>query len=86
VTDRDPIIPVFVPSLRSTLRDRERSKGSPLTEAEVLEIRGRAPTMRIRLSEAAKLAKSRGYDDLDPDHVWEEWTRVRDDLKGPPKT
>jgi hypothetical protein len=83
MTDLDPMIPVFIPSLLSALRSREQSKGSGLTEAEVLRIRDQAVSMRLRLSEAAKLVKSRGYDDIDPDHCWEEWQRVRKELPGP---
>ena len=77
MTTPDPLIPVFVPSLLSRLREGEKSKGSPLTESEVLEIRDRALSMKMPLSEAAKLAKSRGYDDLDPEECWEEWQRAR---------
>jgi len=77
VTETDPMIPVYIPSLVSVLRSREKAKGSPLTEAEVLEVRDTAVCMRLRLTEAAKLAKSRGYDDLDPEECWEEWQRAR---------
>ena len=76
----DPMIPVFIPSLVSVLLSREKAKGSPLTEAEVLEIRDQGVCMMLRLSEAAKLVKSRGYDDIDPEECWEEWQRVRKDL------
>ena len=80
MTEIDPLIPVFIPSLVSVLLGREKAKGSPLTEAEVLEIRDRGVCMMLRLTEAAKLAKSRGYDDLDPEQCWEEWQRARKDL------
>ena len=81
MTETDPKIPVYVPSLVSLLKAREKAKGEPLTEAEVLEIRDRAIRMSLPLSEAARLAKSRGYDDLDPEECWEEWQRARQEQR-----
>jgi len=77
------MIPMFIPSLLSTLRSREKAKGAPLTESEVLEVRHRAASMMLRLSEAAKLVKSRGYEDLDPDQCWAQWQEMRKELPGP---
>jgi len=66
-----------VPSLVATLLNRERAKGSPLTEQEVLEIRDKAHAIVMEPDIAAKVEAERGYKDIDPENVWEEWQRAR---------
>ena len=67
----------FIPSLVAILLNRERAKGHPLTEQEVLEIRDGAVTIALTPEAAADAEKSRGYRDIDPENVWEEWQRAR---------
>jgi hypothetical protein len=69
-----------VPSLVSTLLNREKAKGSPLTEAEVLGIRDTAPAIAMPPDVAAKVEAERGYKDIDPENCWEEWQRARLEL------
>jgi len=76
-SSNDPLIPVFIPPLVQILAMKEREKGAPLTEAEVLEIRDKGVCMMLPLSHATKLAEGRGYDDLDPANVWAEWQVIR---------
>lgn len=76
-SSNDPLIPVFIPPLVQILAMKEREKGAPLTEAEVLEIRGKGVCMMLPLSQAAKLAEGRGYDDINPANVWAEWEVMR---------
>jgi hypothetical protein len=63
----DKRILTFVPSLVSLLLGREESKGSPLTEQEVLEIRDKATVVALPADAAAAVASERGYRDIDAD-------------------
>ena len=73
---------VPVPSLVATLLRAEQGKGSALTESEVLAIRDKCPSIAMPVDVAAKAAAERGYDDIDPEHAWEEWQAVRPSLTG----
>jgi hypothetical protein len=74
------LIPVFIPTLVSMLLRHERDKGAPLTEMEVIEIRDKSIAIMLRESIAREMARSRGYDDIDPERCWSEWQRVRAEL------
>lgn len=78
---RDSLLIVPVPSLVATLLNRERTKGSALTEAEVLAIRDAAPSIAMPRVVVEELNRSRGYADIDPENVWAEWQTVRLDLQ-----
>ena len=71
-----PLVPVFVPPLVTLLQKKERTKGSPLTKEEVLEIRDNATMILMKADEALKMADSRGYRDIDPDKAWEQWLQI----------
>ena len=73
----EKLIPVFVPPLVTILQKKEKDKGAPLTREEVLDIRNNATMILIKASEATKMARSRGYDDIDPDKTWEQWVKMR---------
>jgi hypothetical protein len=77
MSDQDNLIIYPIPSLASTLLKRERAKGSPLTEEEVIAIRDDAPCVVLPPDEAAKVDERRGYLDLDPENCWAEWQRIR---------
>ena len=66
-----------VPALVDLLTLKEREKGSALTEAEVVEIRDKAVCMMLPVSERIAMDQARGYADLDPKNVWEQWQAVR---------
>jgi len=66
-----------VPALVEVLLFKEREKGSPLTEAEVVEIRDKAVCIALPLSERIAMDEARGYADLDPENAWEQWQEVR---------
>lgn len=68
---------VFMPALIVILLNKERAKGSPLTESEVITIRDSATCMIMPRSIAQKMIQERGYDDLDPEQVWTEWSKAR---------
>jgi len=75
--DEDLII-YPMPSLVATLLDAEKKKGSPLTEAEVLAVRDKCPSVKLPRNVAAKVTEGRGYQDIDPEHCWVEWQEIRE--------
>jgi hypothetical protein len=74
------LIPVFMPSLCALLLNRERAKGAPLSEAEVIAIRDDAIAVMMPEAEASALAESRGYPDINPERCWTEWVALRPTL------
>ena len=70
-----------MPSLVAVLLAREDAKGAPLTEAEVIEIRDGAECVAVPVSVIPALVEGRGYDDIDPERVWEEWQAIRKTLR-----
>jgi|GEM_PF-1579069 len=78
----EPKVPVFLNPLAMLLAARERQKGSPLTEAEVLEVRDGAECTAMSLSKAerfyASLDAKMPIPRLDPERIWEQWQAVRE--------
>jgi hypothetical protein len=74
------LIPVFIPALVVLLARSENDLGRPLTEREVVEIRDRGVCMMMRESMAIEMDQQRGYDDVDPEKVWEQWQKVRAEI------
>lgn len=71
---------VFMPSLVSLLLAAEEKKGAPLSEREVLSIRANAACTLLPKASAIAVTAERGYDDIDAEHCWKEWRRVRVEL------
>lgn len=69
-----------VPSLVATLLNREKTKGSPLTEEEVIQIRDNCGAIAVPFDVAQQMDESRGYRDIDPENCWEEWQQARKEL------
>ena len=81
----DGLLIVPVPSLVATLLNRERAKGTPLTQEEVNEIRDACPARAMTPEQLDRVEERRGYTDIDPERAWEEWLEVKkmfDDLPG----
>ena len=76
----EPLVAVFIPPLVDVIRWAEEAKGEPLTEAEVINIRDDAICITMRQSHAQALESKRGYPDLDPENVWQEWLAIRSEL------
>ena len=68
---------VYTPALIVLLRQSEIAKVSPLTRDEVEAIRNGAVSMMVTRSTAKQIAKERGFEDINPANVWEEWQKVR---------
>jgi hypothetical protein len=79
------LVPVFIPPLANMLWHQEKSKGSPLVEAEVIAIRDRSVAMMMRSSRAQKMEEARGYRDIRPESCWLEWREMRRALRDEPK-
>ncbi|WP_280428471.1 hypothetical protein [Nocardia brasiliensis] len=71
--DDDRLVPTPIPALIAVLLRREEDKGAALTEAELLDTRDNAATVMLPLSMQRGLNQSRGYRDIDPDNLWQEW-------------
>lgn len=71
------LVPVFTPALVSILLKKEKAKGAPLTEEEVLDIRDNSTLILLDATAARSMTESRGYEDLDPERTWEQWQKVR---------
>ena len=76
----EELVPTPIPALIAILVNKEREKGSPLSENEVLEIRDNAVCIMLPISEKEKMEESRGYPDLNPEYVWEQWQEARVEL------
>jgi hypothetical protein len=77
----EPLDLVFVPPLVLLLLNKEKEKGSPLTQTEVESIRDAAVCVSIRRSLARKMEDARGYPDLDAARAWDDWSRRKASLK-----
>ncbi|QBQ10157.1 MULTISPECIES: hypothetical protein [unclassified Pseudomonas] len=71
--DADPLCLVFVPALVAVLTAAEDRKGSPLTEAEVCNIRDQAVCITLPFSVALDMERERGYPDIVAENCWSEW-------------
>ena len=69
-----------MPALVAVLLAKEREKGAPLSEAEVLEIRETAACVMVPHDVVARISEERGYEDIRLEHVWEDWNAVRSSL------
>ncbi|RUL63103.1 hypothetical protein EKH79_11860 [Dyella dinghuensis] len=76
----DPLCLVFVPALVTLLYKAEQTKGSPLTEQEVVAIRDNASCIALPYSVAAEGEKARGYPDIVAERCWLEWQSARKQL------
>jgi hypothetical protein len=76
----EALVITFVPALVDLLQVFEREKGMPLTEEEVLKVRGSAPAIMLPMSDWVALTTERGYADIDPENCWQEWQAVRAEL------
>jgi hypothetical protein len=77
MSDSEKLVIYPMPSLVATLLNRERAKGSPLTQAEVIEIRDSCPSVAVPIDVAEKIDAQRGYKDIDPERCWEQWQEAR---------
>lgn len=81
----EPTVTVYLNPLMTLLSGKERQKGSPLTEAEVLAVRDSAVSVQMTEAQAQKLYESLDSQvpvhRVDPDRIWEEWQEIRDKIE-----
>ena len=80
-TDTEPLTLDFIPSLVSRLIRAEQDKGKPLEEHEVIQVRDSARVIRVPLAARNGVWIKRGYRDIDPENVWEDWLAYRNDQR-----
>ena len=76
----EALVPVPIPALAVLLVHLEKQKGAPLAEHETLEARDKAICIMLRSSVKAAMDDKRGYQDINPENVWEEWQSLRGEL------
>lgn len=64
---------VFIPSLIALLESKESEAGYELTQSEVESIRDNATTVELPSEIVDDMDKSRGYQDLNANNVWNDW-------------
>lgn len=64
---------VFIPALVAVLTAKEREAERDLVKEEVESIRDSATAIRVPVEVARDMVNERGYLDIDPENVWEEW-------------
>ncbi|WP_371315590.1 hypothetical protein [Pseudomonas gingeri] len=62
----------------AVLRAAEERKRSPLTEAEVCNIRDQAVCITLPFSVTLDMEKERGYPDIASENCWSEWKKARE--------
>ena len=77
---KEQLVITPIPALVTILLRKEREKGAPLSEEEVLAISDNAACIALPVSEKAALEERRGYRDLDTDNVWQDWQVARREL------
>ena len=81
----EPTVKVYLNPLMTLLAGKERQKGSPLTEAEVLAVRDSAVFVQMTKAQAQKFCESLDSQvpvyRMDPDRIWEEWQEIRDKVE-----
>lgn len=63
----------FIPPLIVLLEAGKNMAGRQLTKIEVEEIRDNATVINLPIEIAQAIVNERGYEDIDPDNVWDEW-------------
>lgn len=80
-TEGAPLVPVPIPALGVLLLNLEKQNGAPLSQTEVLEARDKAVCMMLPLSAKQQMDEKRGYQDIDPENVWEGWLAFRAEVQ-----
>lgn len=75
--DESLLVPMALPALLVLLLAVEKEKGRDLREEEVLAVRDQAVFAMVPARMKAGVEASRGYVDIDPEHVWMEWQERR---------
>ena len=77
MTTDEELILMPVPALCVFLMNLEKEKGSPLSHEEVLAARDNIGCIAVPRSVKQRMDDARGYTDIDPENVWEDWLTFR---------
>ena len=77
-------VPTVMPSLAALLVAAERAAARPLSRDEVERVLAKSPAVAMSLAHANALERSRGYMDIEPRRVWEQWLIVREHMRSNP--
>ncbi len=66
-----------MPSLLKLLEFEEHQKGRDLTQEEVVNIRNNAVAMTISEERLKKFEELQGYQDINPENCWKEWSAYK---------
>jgi len=72
------LVPTFIPALRALLTALEGKQGAPLTKAQVEAARDQGACIAMKPRDVQALERERGYADLDPELVWEQWQAIQE--------
>jgi len=72
---------LFIPALVAILLSVERKSGGPLSQAQVEAVRDTASVVVSPPHAVKSVEEKRGYRDLDPREVWQEWQMARKELQ-----
>lgn len=75
--EKEALVPMPIPALGLLLLHLEKQKGSPLSEAEVVEARDKAASIMLPVSAKRAMDEKRGYEDINPENAWSEWQEFR---------
>ncbi|MNV33815.1 hypothetical protein D3C71_1252000 [compost metagenome] len=79
--DEQRKVTAYLNPLHALLHAAEKSKGSPLTEAEVLQVRDTTIAVEMTEEQAAMFYMSLDAQvevyRMNPDRIWEEWQEIR---------
>ncbi|WP_449567644.1 hypothetical protein [Lelliottia nimipressuralis] len=67
---------VFIPSLVALLEAKEKEASRELLKSEVEAILDNAIAIELPTEIARDMTKSRGYQDIDAEDVWNEWLTI----------
>jgi hypothetical protein len=72
----------FMPALVAQLAAAEHQAGRALEKSEVEALRDSAMCITMEPADARAMERARGYADVDPELVWEQWEVLRDGMRG----
>ncbi|MFS2222359.1 hypothetical protein [Pantoea sp. B65] len=64
---------IFIPTLVKSLVKAQNKQSTPLSRAEVEQIRANATAVSLPDHIAAEMTKNGIWADINPDRCWEEW-------------
>ena len=77
------LVAVYMPSLLQRFTDAEKETRAPLAYLPARRIRNEAVAVLVPGEIPSKIQQRRAFRDLNPDHFWTDWQRLRDETSRP---